>query len=122
MTDIGKEIKRVLKERGMSISEFAKRINTHRRNVYDIFERKSIDSSLLQKISRVLGYDFFNLFKTQKFILPLLGDNSAEYPSNSGQAKLKKQIESLESEIKLLKERLKDKDKIIELLEKKPKL
>ncbi|MFH0866127.1 MAG: helix-turn-helix domain-containing protein [Bacteroidota bacterium] len=120
MIVIGKEIKRVLKERGMTISEFAKRINTHRRNVYDIFERKSIDTSLLQEIGKILSYDFFTLYKTPKFKLPMVNENAGEdiinYPETS---KLKRRIEALEHEINLLKERLSDKEKIIELLEKK---
>lgn len=117
MIVIGKEIKRVLKERGMTISEFAKRINTHRRNVYDIFERKSIDTFLLQEISRILSYDFFTLYKIPKFKLPVLNeDDINNYLETS---KLKKRMEALEHEINLLKERLSDKEKIIELLEKK---
>ena len=120
MADIGKEIKRVHKERGMTISEFAKRINTHRRNDYDIFERKSIDTSLLLKISKILSYDFFTLYKTPKFKLPLVNESADDNNFNySESSKLKKQIEALEREINLLKGRLSDKEKIIALLEKK---
>ena len=42
----------------MSVSEFARRLNCHRQNVYDIFKRQNIDLSLLQRISRVLEHDF----------------------------------------------------------------
>ena len=40
---IGREIERVLHERGITVTEFANRICCHRKNVYDIFTRKSID-------------------------------------------------------------------------------
>ena len=42
----------------MSVTEFARRLNCHRQNVYDIFKRQNIDLSLLQRISRVLEHDF----------------------------------------------------------------
>lgn len=43
----------------MSISEFGRRINQSRVNVYSIFKRKSIDTGLLAKIGQVLEHDFF---------------------------------------------------------------
>jgi hypothetical protein len=48
-----------LEFRGISATEFAKRINKSRENIYSIFTRKTIDTGLLQSISRVLEYDFF---------------------------------------------------------------
>lgn len=55
---IGSEIARVVREKGMSITEFAEMICCHRKNVYDIFTRKSIDVDRLIRISEVLDYDF----------------------------------------------------------------
>ena len=64
---IGQQVKLVLETKGISITEFAKRINKSRENVYSIFTRKSIDTGLLSKISEVLEYDFFKpLSKTFK--------------------------------------------------------
>jgi transcriptional regulator with XRE-family HTH domain len=82
---IGKQIKAVVEERGFSITEFAKRINKSRENAYSIFSRKTIDTGLLLKISKVLEYDFFKQFSSD---------------ANS-QMEL---IESLKNEINLLKE------------------
>ena len=56
---IGEQIKNVLATKGISVTEFAKRINKSRENIYSIFTRKTIDTGLLQTISRVLEYDFF---------------------------------------------------------------
>jgi transcriptional regulator with XRE-family HTH domain len=56
---IGNQIKSVLESRGISVTEFAKRINKSRENIYSIFTRKTIDTGLLQSISKVLAYDFF---------------------------------------------------------------
>ncbi len=59
---IGKEIKRVLDESDLSVTDFAKKINKSRGNVYSILTRSSIDTELLAVISSVLNYDFFLLF------------------------------------------------------------
>ena len=54
----GETVKAYFEETGMSVSEFARRLNCHRQNVYDIFKRQNIDLSVLQRISRVLEHDF----------------------------------------------------------------
>ena len=56
---IGHRIKSVFKEKGMSVSEFARQIHCERTNVYTIFNRPSIDIDLLARISRVLEHNFF---------------------------------------------------------------
>ena len=64
---IGQQVKLILETKGISVTEFARRINKSRENVYSIFTRKSIDTGLLSKISEVLEYDFFKpLSKTYK--------------------------------------------------------
>ena len=57
---LGTEVKQKLKSRGMSVAEFARRINRSRNNVYNIFKRQYIDIELLQTISAVLEYDFIH--------------------------------------------------------------
>lgn len=59
---IGQEIKRVLDQSDISVTEFARKINKSRGNVYSILTRSSIDTELLAVISNVLRYDFFLLF------------------------------------------------------------
>ncbi|MFM6946840.1 MAG: hypothetical protein ACKOWW_06855 [Flavobacteriales bacterium] len=59
---IGQEIKRVLDASDLSVTDFAKKINKSRGNVYSILTRSSIDTELLAVISSVLNYDFFLLF------------------------------------------------------------
>jgi len=56
---IGKKIREAVKKSGMSVTQFASRINYSRRNIYSIFEKESVDTSLLIKISEVLEQDFF---------------------------------------------------------------
>ena len=57
---IGKIIKQKLEESKMNITDFAKKIHLDRTTVYGIFNRKSIDTELLIKISETLNYDFYN--------------------------------------------------------------
>lgn len=42
-----------------TISWFAQQLNCRRGNIYDIFNRSSVDSELLIRISKVLKHDFF---------------------------------------------------------------
>lgn len=59
---IGNKIKAVVTKKGMTVSEFGRRINKSRENVYSIFKRKSIDTALLTSIGKVLEYDFFQYY------------------------------------------------------------
>ena len=56
---IGNKIKETVDKKGMSVSEFGRRINKSRENVYSIYKRKTIDTGLLTTISKVLETDFF---------------------------------------------------------------
>ena len=56
---IGNLIKQQLEEQGRSVVWFARKLSYSRTNVYKIFEKPSIDTSLLLRISSILNYDFF---------------------------------------------------------------
>ena len=60
--NIGSKIKGIVTKKGMSVSEFGRRINKSRENVYSIYKRKSIDTGLLLTISKVLEHDFFQYY------------------------------------------------------------
>jgi hypothetical protein len=66
MIHIGQEIEKRAKELRVGPTELARRINKSRQNVQDIFERKSIDTDLLEIISRALDFDFFVLYQPNK--------------------------------------------------------
>jgi len=57
---IGSIIEQKVKESSMTIKEFADKISCERSTVYDIYERKSIDSELLIRISEALNFDFYS--------------------------------------------------------------
>ena len=56
---IGKVIEERIKAQNVNVTKFAEALHTSRNNVYDIFERESIDTDLLKKIGHLLNYDFF---------------------------------------------------------------
>lgn len=64
---IGKRIKEVMAERKVSVIWVAKQIECERTNVYNIFEREDINTGLLQKLCRVLNYDFFKELSKDTF-------------------------------------------------------
>lgn len=57
--NIGKAIKAELKRQGKTVVWFANQIPCSRTNVYKIFKKYTLDTALLEKISRILNYDFF---------------------------------------------------------------
>lgn len=65
MVHIGKQIQEELKRQERSITWFAKKINCERTNVYSIFKRKSLDTALLLKISKVLNVNFFDSYHNE---------------------------------------------------------
>lgn len=56
---IGNLIEQEVRRQQIPITEFAKMINCKRNNVYDIFDRSTIDTELLKRISNALGRNFF---------------------------------------------------------------
>lgn len=59
---IGQLIKQELESQGRTIVWFASRMSYSRTNIYKIFDRPSIDTDVLMRISIVLGVDFFRYY------------------------------------------------------------
>ena len=74
---IGQKIREVLENSPMSITDFAAKINRTRAVAYDIFKRSTIDTGLLQRISKVLNYDFFAFYSEEVF--ETLNDEKERY-------------------------------------------
>jgi transcriptional regulator with XRE-family HTH domain len=75
---IGAQIRQVVEKRGMTVTEFAKRINKSRENAYSIFSRKTIDTGLLKLISEVLEYDFFKQYSKDYIHLEVAYEQNLE--------------------------------------------
>lgn len=56
---IGQIIRTAVKNKKMTVTAFAHSINCTTRNVYKIFDKESVDTALLEKISRALNQNFF---------------------------------------------------------------
>lgn len=62
MIHIGEEIRKQVEEQGKTSVWLARELGCHRTNLYKIYDKASIDTSVLLRISRILHFDFFNLF------------------------------------------------------------
>lgn len=58
MEAIGKLIRQELERQERTVTWFARKLSCHRTNVYDIFARDNIDTTLLIRISRILNHNF----------------------------------------------------------------
>jgi transcriptional regulator with XRE-family HTH domain len=63
---IGKKIKARQEEQGLSVAEFARRLNRSSQSIYHIFSSSSIDTELLCDISKVLNFNFFTYWITKE--------------------------------------------------------
>ena len=59
MKTISELIKEELEHQGKSISWFAQKLSCDRSNVYRIFQKNSIDTKILTRISIILHRNFF---------------------------------------------------------------
>lgn len=59
MQPIGILIKEELENQERTVSWFARKLHLDRSNVYRLFQKTSVDTGLLVRISLVLGRDFF---------------------------------------------------------------
>jgi hypothetical protein len=118
MVHIGNKIKKMVYESGIPIKEFAFNINKSRTVVYNIFQRETIDTGLLIRISQALDHNFFIYYVTSKNVV---NDPQEKYYSknqfdglSADLEKYKKENEAFRKEINYLK-------KINKLLEKRKK-
>ena len=59
---IGQIIKQELEEQGRTVVWFAKKMSYTRSNAYKIFNRATIDTEVLLRISQLLGVDFYQYY------------------------------------------------------------
>lgn len=82
---IGKKIQEILRlhPKEHTVTWFARQLNCHRVNVYDIFNRQTIDTELLKRISVILDHDFFHDISAD--IQPILNHKApASQPERRG--------------------------------------
>lgn len=62
---IGKLIKLQMEEQNRTVSWLAHELSYCRTNIYKIYDKKSIDTDLLLRISSILEYDFFAAYSEE---------------------------------------------------------
>ena len=65
---LGTYIKNRVKEKGITVSEFARRIHCTRRNIYQIYKKNSLDTDLINRISLALEIDLLSTFNKSSFL------------------------------------------------------
>ncbi|AEA42434.1 helix-turn-helix domain-containing protein [Fluviicola taffensis] len=93
---IGSIIKEAVNKSGLSVTEFAGHINYSRRNVYEIFEKETIDTGVLLKINKVLGQNLFFAYLDSSDLEKIKND----VPTSD---QLKEMIDALKLEVDRLK-------------------
>lgn len=61
----GKLVKEQMDSQGKTVTWLAEQLSCSRTNVYKIYDRPSIDTGLLLRISKILKYDFFALYSEE---------------------------------------------------------
>lgn len=62
---IGQIIRQELEDQGRTVVWFAQQLSYSRTNIYKIFDRASIDTDVLLRISLILGVDFFEVYSKE---------------------------------------------------------
>lgn len=62
---IGRLIENELRRQQKSVVWLARQLECNRTNIYKIFDRQSIDSELLLRISRALSHNFFTHYTSR---------------------------------------------------------
>lgn len=60
---IGSIIQQKLKEQGKTVVWLATELGCHRTNVYNLFDKYSIDTQLLSRLCIIMHYNFFSLYE-----------------------------------------------------------
>lgn len=111
---IGTEIKKIITEKKIPITQLANKLGKTRALIYDIYERQSIDTQLLAKLSKILDYNFFKLYVNSSHLIEKSEFINVIKTKDEEVKNLKQNIKIKENEIIYLK-------KIIKLLEQKSK-
>lgn len=62
MIHIGHDIQREVEKQGRSTVWLSRELGCHRTNLYKIYDRASIDTNTLLRISKILDHDFFRQY------------------------------------------------------------
>ena len=90
---IGEQIKKVMTEKGLKVIDVASQLGYTKANFYHLYQRESIDSKVLYKLSVITGFDFFFFYRV----------NTDDMPTKTIELKLEIDSDKLEAFNLLLK-------------------
>ncbi len=111
VVEIGQKIKEVFDSRNMKLTDFADELGTVRQNVYRIFKKRHVDTGLLQKISDVLDFNFFQFYVA-----------SPDEREDEKVASIRNQSLEIQRQLDLSKKEIEYLRRIIKLMEEKAEL
>lgn len=119
MVHIGQKIKKTVSEQRIPVKEFALKINKSRTVVYNIFERETIDTGLLDVIGIALKHNFFQYYINEEEF-GIAKDDGINYLKKDEEINvLRTELKQKSREINELNEKLDLFKKINALLEEK---
>lgn len=62
---IGKHIQEEVRRQGRTVTWLAQAYGCSRVNMYKVFEKPSVDTGTLLRLSAILDYDFFSLYSNE---------------------------------------------------------
>lgn len=89
----------------MGPTELARQIRTSKQNVYGIYQRSSIDTDLLAKLSKVLEFDFFVYYSTSADSRPQAESPYLPYKRKKGTNPAADELIQLRKELQDLREK-----------------
>jgi len=105
---IGEKVEARAKELRMGPTELARRIKSTKQNVYNIYKRQSIDTGLLQRLCKVLDFDFFVYYNPANSVqqprVPYGKQKKGAVTPEAELAQVKKDYAELREKYELLKE------------------
>lgn len=118
--EIGLRIRELMIQENIEVSELAKKMGKTKQAIYDMLEKKDVNTSLLRDLSSILNVPIAAFFEEGKVNQNVNGDsNILVGRDNNGNISMEECQDKLDDalrEIKHLKERLKDKEEMIEIL------
>lgn len=65
MINIGEQIREEVRRQGKTSVWLARELGCHRTNIYKVYEKMTIDTNTLFRISRILHRDFFRVYSDE---------------------------------------------------------
>ena len=122
---IGHEIAKRITQLGISRSEFGRRVGMLQQHVKGLLARQSLDTEKLSTICEALDFNFFSLYcdsvsiNAYRSAITTGEGNATNYSGECAELQVRNEL--LAEKITMLENIIEDKNKIIRLMEAKPK-